>query len=491
VVAVLFFVCRCCVCKSCPWCITAPGALLFGVNDVPKAGFTLSERRMSKLWLSIVFVLLLAACAVGYVGNGKVTAEMTALIDGLVKAVDTTVQITSEMVALITQDGDSFDISGKQIAAMQKEMYTVSNMTHGAKGNVYEAEAFRYVTLNLALISTMGLVLIGLIGSLCSLSYLAFYMCLLAWVAAVIMWMCFGLHLGMAVFLDDTCSKFDDYLLGDTKNIEGLDHLIKCPDSPIFSTMFESVYTATDVLRKGVNDQTQGLPSIGITTIPQMKYVNPNGARLYPLHVEAYSSFDKKCNSTDVQLQAKRQTGSASTKAKISDLEYSVGRMENGSLLNLRISFISTCAVFRMFVRNMYREMCGDMMTGFRYVYACFGALGILMIATVIIGSKMANRLDSDNWEENIGKSADASEDPENQAKGLLEDQDLPADIEANPIESSESDSTQREEAPTAITSGTASSIAETESSSLGQAETESTSAAPESNSGAADENRV
>ena len=45
-----------------------------------------------------------------------------------------------------------------------------------------------------------------------------------------------------------------------------------------------------------------------------------------------------------------------------------------------------------MFVRNMYREMCGDMMTGFRYVYACFGALGILMIATVIIGSKMANR---------------------------------------------------------------------------------------------------
>ena len=122
--------------------------------------------------------------------------------------------------------------------------------------------------------------LLGILYVLFSLSCLCIQSsvcrCLLAWVAAVIMWMCFGLHLGMAVFLDDTCSKFDDYLLGDTKNIEGLDHLIKCvakhlycmlttncrcPDSPIFSTMFESVYTATDVLRKGVNDQTQGLPS--------------------------------------------------------------------------------------------------------------------------------------------------------------------------------------------------------------------------------------
>ena len=132
VVAVLFFVCRCCVCKSCPWCITVytKHSKILTITELlhfrPLVPFCLvwtmypkqasrcrygivpciigptdtlqQERRMSKLWLSIVFVLLLAACAVGYVGNGKVTAEMTALIDGLVKAVDTTVQITSEMV---------------------------------------------------------------------------------------------------------------------------------------------------------------------------------------------------------------------------------------------------------------------------------------------------------------------------------------------------------------------------------------------------------
>lgn len=73
----------------------------------------------------------------------------------------------------------------------------------------------------------MGLVALGLFGSVCNLSSLAMVMCVLAWIAAVAVWVCFSIHLGISVFLDDTCYHYDLYLSGDKKNMPGLSHLIK------------------------------------------------------------------------------------------------------------------------------------------------------------------------------------------------------------------------------------------------------------------------
>jgi len=398
----------------------------------------MGDRNFSRLWLACVLISLVGSCCLGYIGNSYVGREMSTLTDGLQDTVDVSSETVNSMVDLIKGDETNFNVDVMEIETLQSELGVVNKLSLTAKGNVHKAEQWRFHTLNLSMLVVIGLVLIGLVGSLCNLSYLAFWMCIVAWIAAVLAWLCFGVHLGVSVFLDDTCYKFDEYLMSDNRNVDGLDHMIKCPDSEVFKGSFDNAYNAIESMRQQVNKQDSGLPSLEVDTISKKTYVNPEAVNSYDQHEAATTAFDTRCNTTQTTLQYKSDNEALwmqSNKTKASNLKHIIGRMKNGSKLGLKISYISTCELFRFFVKKMFDGACGHMMTGFFYVYICYGAIGVLMLATVVIASKIANRLDSDNWEENIA-SADEKESSDQQKQGLLQDVEVQnADAEKSAAE--------------------------------------------------------
>jgi len=149
----------------------------------------------------------------------------------------------------------------------------------------------------------MGLVSIGVIGSLCNMSKFAMIMCILAWVALVISWLSFGLHMSISVFLDDTCYKTDIYLTSTDRNMEGLDQLLKCPDSTVFGDIHTATFKSVNAIRTSVNDKDTGLPSLGLATLPGETnsdiYKTP-----YAKLSAASAAFIARNNATSQKLKA-------------------------------------------------------------------------------------------------------------------------------------------------------------------------------------------
>lgn len=58
------------------------------------------------------------------------------------------------------------------------------------------------------------------------------------------------------------------------------------------------------------------------------------------------------------------------------------------------------------------------------------------MICVVLLGSKMSNRFDSENWEENVGKSEDKAQE----GQGLLDDKNDIAETKEEHMDPTESE---------------------------------------------------
>lgn len=369
----------------------------------------------------------------GYAGNEKVQTE----VNGMSNALGTSVLFVIGKAESIAKLGADAGITIPQIASMDGQLTLVKAQSQTAQGNVKKAENWRFDTFNFALISAMGLVLIGLLGSICNMSTLAMTMCILAWVAVVVAWLCFGIHLGISVFLDDTCYLSDNYLQSDLKEMEGLNHLFKCPDATSFQDAFNTAQSASDKTRSAVNDASTGLPSLGIATLPAQTYVDPVRGSWVQQN-KTYNAFNATCGARLIELQKiSEDILQTSLKRQQADaLIIMINGLGASAQVNLHISFFSSCYFFRYFIGMLYDHTCGDLMSGFRMVYASFGVIGILMICVVLLGSKMSNRFDSENWEENVGKSEDKAQE----GQGLLDDKNDIAETKEEHMDPTESE---------------------------------------------------
>jgi hypothetical protein len=442
VFGILFCICRCCICQCCPSFITGPAAFCFGVHDVPQGGFSAEDRKWPKIGLTFIMTLTVGACIIGYVGNSKVQTEINGVGTALQQGIDHIV----DQVDFIAKACTNLGVAADSAKALSSNLGKLKDISALAKKHVTQANGWRTSGINIALISAMGIVAIGLLGSLCNLSFMAMLMCVLAWIALVVTWLCFGLHIGVSVFLDDTCFKVDEYFLSGKRNIDGLDHLFRCPDNPVYKTIHDAVYKTVNVdARNKVNDKTTGLPSLGLETLPAETFFDVQKTQ-YARQAQGQSAFEKRCNTTLGALELiKKGNSSPQNVQKATALIKVINEMISGSRLNIKLGFFASCEFVRYFMKKMFNAVCGDLMTGFRYVYASFASLGLLMIVTVIFGSKLSNRMDPDNWEENMGKSAE-DEEKEQEEEGLLNDDGTK--VEPNPIGGDETAKPDAEAAP-------------------------------------------
>lgn len=411
-VGLVFCVCRCCVCSFCPEPLVAVASTCCGVRDVSHGGFTAKERRVPKLVLVAMFLLVTGACVVGWIGNRGVAHEFTEIIDDLQGAIDSLTDkgnyIADSMwsqAELVTNQVDKAQLRSSSLK-IRDQCRSLKETPEESKRSVKHMARLRTMVLNISFAVAIGLILMGLLGALTNKPFLAMTMCILAFVCLTFAWAGLGVHLGLAVFLDDTCYEIDLYVSDPNQRVsQSMQRFIKCPETPEFKEGYDTVFRTMQNTTAVLNDDDTGLQSLNLPTIaPQIS--EPVFTKYkYHEQYQAVDSFHNRLNTTKQYLTTMRDAPSTPSSVKDQcDLNLKlVEQLRTLSNTTESIGFFDSCYFIKFFMSRVYQAFCDDLLGHFHFVYAAYGVIAIFMVVVVVIGSRSSNMWDTDNWEENCG----------------------------------------------------------------------------------------
>lgn len=459
IIGICFCTWRMCVCKCCPSPITSTAQYCCGVNEVPPGGYPAKDRMVLKITLVVLFALVISAAVVGWHGNKGVSNEMDEVVDNLLLAVNYLhtkgVTITGTLLNLSDALVHIAPSTSKDLKRYATKVTDITDKLEKqpkkARKTIKNAAKWRTNVFNISFVVAIGLIAIGLIGAMANFPALAMTMCILAFVCLVFCWISTGIHSGLSVFLDDTCLEINTFLrTPNQRMMPSLDELIDCPEVEELTEGYAiAIAGVSGLTTQWVNAEAVGLPSIGLEpVVPQ--YTNSSFPRYYyPGLQKSAMQFQARLNTSVGQLNEIIATTTNQTKKTTAlTLKDVIAFIFPLSDLTRDIGFIDSCYFVRWLMAELYWSLCQDpggdqknIIYYFIWVYVAYSIIGVIMIATIVIGSKSSNMWDADNWDENSGAK---SEDEHS----LLDDNKNPKgeEVEDNPVAGTEKQDSQPSE---------------------------------------------
>ena len=325
------------------------------------------------------------AAALGYVGNSQFSAGLNEFFEKLVNAVSqevaTSTDIASDLARLSEQTGanNGTDFQALLDAAKESEEVTLSS-----RDFVLKYDLWRLVLINIGFAFSLLVGLLLFLGALCGSAGCSMGSAYLGFFTLFGLWFSFGVHLPTSIMLADLCPAIDDFVASeDATENEAMATWVTCFQN---SSVTESYELATDGVVSMIGEVNRAQAEFDIN-LP----VTINAT----LAIEdQLLTFDLRMLEIEDELWIMLDDYAIEDSAPVSIwIDY---YRRYASVLRSVVR-LESCDIPREAFEELKLVLCLDMLEGLDFILGATGAIGCLLLVSVLVAVKGAKRFPSEN----------------------------------------------------------------------------------------------